>query len=85
MRLAVIVSPSFSVSQARVIVNRDGVLLGVFDVSAATGDPTLPLWHVVNVQIDTLGNATVQPVQQFTNGDLITVLAPPYGKNPPRH
>jgi hypothetical protein len=75
---------SYSGSQARVIVNRDAQLLGAFDVTAATGDPTLRLWHVVNVQIDAAGNVTVQPVQQFTNGDSLVVLRPPYGAKPPR-
>ena len=71
-------------SQARVIVNRDDVLIGVFDVSAATGDPNARLWHVVNVQIDGAGNATAVPVQQFTNGDNFVVLSPPYGTKPLR-
>lgn len=78
------VGPNYTGSQARVIVNRDGQLLGVFDVSAATGDPNLRLWHVVNVQIDAAGNATVQPVQQFTSGDNFVVLSPSYGPKPPR-
>jgi hypothetical protein len=62
-----------------VIVNRDNVLVGVFDVANATGDPNARLWHVVNVQIDAAGNVTAQPVQQFTNGDGFNVLSPPYG------
>ena len=78
------IGPSFSGSQARVIVNLDARLLGVFDVSDASGDPNLRLWHVVNVQLDAAGNVTVQPVQQFTSGDTVTVLAPPYGTKPRR-
>ena len=78
------VGPNYSGSQARVIVNRNGDLLGDFDVGAAIGDPNRRLWHVVDVQIDAAGNATVRPVQQFTAGDLFTVLAPPYGTKPPR-
>lgn len=78
------VGPNYDGSQARVIVNRDGLLLGVFDVAAAAGDPNLRLWHVANVQLDAAGNATIQPVQQFTAGDSFVVLAPPYGPKPPR-
>lgn len=76
--------PSFAGSQARVIVNRDAQLLGIFDVTAATGDPNARLWHVVNVTLDAAGNATVVPIQQFTTGDSLTVLAPPYGTKPRR-
>jgi hypothetical protein len=75
---------SFSGSEARVIVTLDSRLLGVFDVSAASGDPNLRLWHVVNVQLDAAGNVAVQPVQQFTSGDDFTVLSPPYGTKPRR-
>jgi uncharacterized protein YfaP (DUF2135 family) len=78
------IGPSFSGSQARVIVNLDARLLGVFDVSAASGDPNLRLWHVMNVQLDAAGNVTVQPVQQFTAGGTVTVLTPPYGTKRPR-
>jgi uncharacterized protein YfaP (DUF2135 family) len=78
------IGPSFSGSQARMIVNLDSRLLGVFDVSAASGDPNLRLWHVVNVQLDAAGNVTVQPVQQFTSGGTVTVLAAPYGTKPRR-
>ena len=78
------IGPSFTGSLARVIVNRDGVLLGVFDISGATGDPNLLLWHVVNVQIDEAGNVTVVPIQSFTNGDSSTVLSVPYGPKPRR-
>ena len=76
--------PSYSGSQARVIVNRDAQLLGVFDVANATGDPNLRLWHVVNIQLDAAGNAVVVQVQQFTAGDSVTVLSPPYGAKPVR-
>ena len=78
------IGPNYTGSQARVIVNLDSQLLGVFDVTNAVGDPNARLWHVVNVQLDAAGNATVVPVQQFTNGDNLTVLAPPYGPKPPR-
>ncbi|MFN8633984.1 MAG: carboxypeptidase-like regulatory domain-containing protein [Chloroflexota bacterium] len=78
-------TPGFNVSQGRVVVNKDAQLLGVFDASGASGDPNLPLWYVVNLQIDAAGNVTVGTVQQFTNGDLFTVLVkPPYGPKPPR-
>jgi hypothetical protein len=76
--------PGFNVSQGRVIVNKDATLLRVFDVSDATGDPNLALWYVTNLQVDAAGNVTVVPVQQFTNGDLSTILRPPYGSKPPR-
>jgi hypothetical protein len=76
--------PSFSGSQGRVIVNRDAAPLGTFEVTGATGDPTLPLWHVVNLQVDAAGNVTVAPIQQFTAGDLSTILSPPYGSKPAR-
>ena len=79
------VTPSYTGSQARVIVNRDSQLLGIFEVAAATGDPNARLWHVVNVTLDAAGNPTVVPVQQFTNGDSLTVLVvPPYGTKPAR-
>lgn len=79
------IGPNYSGSQARVIVNRDAQLLEVFEVTAATGDPNSRLWHVVNVTLDAAGNATVVPVQQFTNGDTLTVLVvPPYGTKPVR-
>jgi uncharacterized protein YfaP (DUF2135 family) len=78
------VGPNFSGSQARVIVNLDAQLLGVFDIANAAGDPNLRLWHVVNVQLTAGGAVTVQPVQQFTSGGSVTVLAPPYGPKPPR-
>jgi hypothetical protein len=67
-----------------VIVNTDATLLRVFEVADATGDPNLPLWYVTNLQVDAAGNVTVVPVQQFTNGDLSTILRPPYGSKPPR-
>ena len=79
------VGPSYVGSQARVIVNQGNQLIGVFDVANAVGDPNLPLWHVVNVQIDATGNVVgLVPVQQFTGGTPATVLAPPYGAKPVR-
>ena len=77
-------TPEFNVSQARVIVNRDSQLLGVFNVGDANGDPALDLWHVVDIQLDAAGNATVVPVQQFTNGNSSVILRPPYGSKPRR-
>ena len=77
--------PNYTGSSARVIVNQGTQLVGVFDVANAAGDANLPLWHVVNVQIDATGAVVgVVPVQQFTVGDAVTVLSPPYGAKPPR-
>jgi hypothetical protein len=79
------VAPSFSGSEARVIVNRDAQLLGTFDVANATGDPNPELWHVVNTEIDAAGNVTgLQAIQQCTPGDSVFVLSPPYGGKTPR-
>jgi hypothetical protein len=78
-------TPEFNVSQARVVVNKDGQQLGIFDVSGANGDPSLELWYVLNIQIDAAGNVTLVPVQQFTNDagqGSFQILAPPYGSKP---
>jgi len=80
-------TPEFNVSQARVIINNNAQLLGVFDVNNANGDPALELWYVVNLEVDAVGNVTLVPVQQFTNGSgqgSFTILAPPYGSKPVR-
>lgn len=77
--------PNYVGSQARVVVNQGAQLIGIFDVANATGDPNLPLWHVVNVQIDAAGNVVgVQPIQQFKPGDPVTILATPPGVKTPR-
>jgi hypothetical protein len=76
--------PGYTGSGVRVIVNLDAQLLGIFDVANAAGNPNDRLWHAVNVTLDAAGNATVVPVQQFTNGDASTVLAVPPGAKPPR-
>ena len=77
--------PGFAGSQARVIVNQGNQLIGVFDVANAAGDPNLPLWHVVNIQIGAAGNVVgMQAVQQFTVGNPVTVLSTPPGAKPPR-
>jgi hypothetical protein len=83
-------TPSFSGSQARVVVNKDTQFLGVFDVSAASGNPQEELWYVVNVQIDAAGNVTLVSVQQFVDdagqGSFQVLVAPPYGqKREPEH
>lgn len=76
-------SPNFSQSQGRVVVTKDSQLLGTFPVGNASGDSSEELWHVVNLQVTAGGDVTVTPVQQFTNGDGLTVLRPPYGPKPP--
>jgi hypothetical protein len=78
-------SPEFNVSQARATIVRDGQTLGAFNVSAATGDPTLDIWYVTNLQIDAFGSVALTPVQAFTNGsDFTQLTAPPYGPKTPR-
>jgi hypothetical protein len=76
-------TPEFDISQARVVVNNSTQAFGAFDVGAASGDPTLDLWYVVNLQIDAAGNVTAVSQQRFTAGDSIVVLSPPYGTKPP--
>jgi hypothetical protein len=76
-------TPGFNVSQARVIVNTSTQVLGTFDVGAATGDPSLDLWYVVNLQIDAAGNVTAVPQQRFTAGDSFVVLSPANGARRP--
>ena len=75
-------TPEFDQSQARVVVTRDSQLLGSFQVGGAAGDASEELWHVVNLQVTAAGDVTLAPVQQFSNGDGLTVLRPPYGPKP---
>jgi uncharacterized protein YfaP (DUF2135 family) len=72
-------TPNFGQSQGRVVVTKDSQLLGTFLVGNASGDASEELWHVVNLQVTAAGDVTLTPVQQFTNGDGLTILRPPYG------
>jgi hypothetical protein len=54
---------------------------GVCDPS---GDPSLDLWSLFNLTLDTAGNATVTPVQTFIAGNENTVFSVPSGPKPPR-
>jgi hypothetical protein len=45
-----------------------------YDVAAATGDPTLDLWHVVDFTLDVNGTVVRTDVQTFVAGNSATVL-----------
>ncbi|MGE3271897.1 MAG: hypothetical protein AB7P40_24295 [Chloroflexota bacterium] len=75
-------TPEFDASQAYVVVTKDGVQLATYAVGNAAGNPADELWYVVNVQVAANGDVTLTPVQQFTNGDGLTVLRAPYGAKP---
>jgi hypothetical protein len=57
-------------------VDAQGVLTQIahYDVTAATGDPTLGLWHVVDFSLDVLGTVVRTDVQAFQAGNSATVL-----------
>lgn len=67
-------SPDFPATGAALAVVSDGVQVGRFEVTAASGDPSQDLWHVVNLTIDANGSVTLRPVQQFKPGHETTVL-----------
>jgi hypothetical protein len=70
-------SPDFDVSQARAVIAQGGQQIGVFPAAAATGDPRLDIWYVVNLTIDAAGNIAQAPVQRFMSGSEVTVLGLP--------
>jgi uncharacterized protein YfaP (DUF2135 family) len=53
-------------SPARVELNLRGRIY-VFSPTEASGDNTEEFWHVFNIQVDDEGNASVMPVQEFTD------------------
>ena len=67
-------TPAFDVAGATVTVFRDGAQVAQFLAANAPGDPTLPIWQVLDITVAADGTATLTPVQQFRNGTYDTVI-----------
>jgi hypothetical protein len=67
-------TPGFSASGGTVVVNQGGSQIASYFTSGVTGDPSSSIWSVAKLTIDTSGNVTLTPVQQFVSGSSATVL-----------
>jgi hypothetical protein len=65
---------TFAVSNAQVVLQRDGQAVSTFNVNNAAGSPSNDVWYVFTFTLDGSGNVTVNTVQQFQSGTQNTVL-----------
>lgn len=72
-------SPGFDVSGAQVTIVKGSNQVAEFNVSDSSGNPSLPIWRVANLTVDTAGNVTVTPVRTFTSGSSSSIFTIPSG------
>ena len=74
-------TPGFGDSAATVTVKRGDQVIGIYNVTSASGTSSQPLWRSVNITVDTGGNVSSAPAQTFVSGGSSTTLRIDDGSN----